>query len=325
MMLARRAFFGLAAGAAALPARLRFARTQTYPTRPIVLVMHLPAGSAPDIVASLIGQSLSQRLGTPVVIENRPGGGGNVALEAVARAEPDGYTLLGVAALHCVNVTLNGKAKFNVVRDIAPVASLIDVPFVMLANSSAPFRTIPEFISYAKAHSGKINMGSLGTGNLTHLAGELFKMMANIDMMHVPYRGAVQAQAGLLSGDVQVTFDALIAALPQIQSGRLRALAVTTAKRVNALPDIPTISEYLPGYAVSGWLGIGAPRGTPNEVIVKINNEIDAILAGPKIQARLTKLGSQVLSGTPADFAKLIANETDKWAKVVQFASLAQK
>jgi len=324
MMLARRAFFGLAVGAA-LPAPLRFARAQAYPTRPIVLVMHLPAGSAPDIVARLIGQSLSQRLGTPVVIENRPGGGGNVALETVARAEPDGYTLLGVAALHCVNVTLNEKAKFNVVHDIAPVASLIDVPFIMLANPSAPFRTIPEFIGYAKANRGKINMGSLGTGNLTHLAGELFKMTANIDMVHVPYRGAMQAQAGLLSGEVQVTFDALIAALPQIQSGRLRALAVTTAKRVNAVPDIPTISEYLPGYAVSGWLGIGAPRGTSNEVIAKINSECDAILADPKIQARLAKLGSQVLSGTPSDFAKLIADETAKWAKVVKFAGLAQK
>jgi tripartite-type tricarboxylate transporter receptor subunit TctC len=325
MMLARRAFFGLAAGAVALPARSRFARAQAYPTRPIVLVMHLPAGSAPDIVARLIGQSLSQRIGTPVVIENRPGGGGNVALETVARAKPDGYTLLGVAALHCINVTLNEKAKFNVVHDIAPAASLIDVPFVMLANPSAPFRTVPEFISYAKAQNGKVNMGSLGTGNLTHLAGELFKMMTNIDMVHVPYRGAVQAQAGLLSGDVQVTFDALIAALPQIQSGRLRALAVTTAKHVSAAPDIATMSEYLPGYAVSGWLGIGAPKGTSNEVIAKINDEIDAVLADAKIQASLTKLGSQVLSGSPADFAKLIAEETSKWAKVVQFAGLAQQ
>ncbi len=325
MMLARRAFFGLAAGAVALPARSRFARAQAYPTRPIVLVMHLPAGSAPDIVARLIGQSLSQRIGTPVVIENRPGGGGNVALETVARAKPDGYTLLGVAALHCINVTLNEKAKFNVAHDIAPAASLIDVPFVMLADPSAPFRTVPEFISYAKAQNGKVNMGSLGTGNLTHLAGELFKMMTNIDMVHVPYRGAVQAQAGLLSGDVQVTFDALIAALPQIQSGRLRALAVTTAKHVSATPDIPTMGEYLPGYAVSGWLGIGAPKGTSNEVIAKINDEIDAVLADAKIQASLTKLGSQVLSGSPADFAKLIAEETSKWAKVVQFAGLAQQ
>ena len=324
MMLARRAFFGLAAGAAVPRLTAGAVRAQGYPTRPIILVMHLPGGSAPDTIARLIGQSLSERLGTPVVIENRPGGGGNVALEAVARALPDGYTLLGVAALHCVNVALNEKAKFNVVRDITPVATLIDVPFVMLASPSAPFTTIPEFISYAKAHPGKINMGSLGTGNLTHLAGELFKMMAKVDMMHVPYRGAVQAQAGLLSGDVQVTFDALIAALPQIQSGRLRALAVTTPKRVTALPDIPSVSEYLPGYAVSGWLGIGAPRGTPNAVITRLNKEINAVIADPQVQARLAKLGSQVLSGTPADFGNLITTETRKWAKVVKFAGLKQ-
>jgi tripartite-type tricarboxylate transporter receptor subunit TctC len=324
MTLARRAFFSLAAGAAALPLAASAARTQAYPTRPVVLVMHLPAGSAPDTIARLIGQSLSQHLGTPVVIENRLGGGGNVALEAVARAEPDGYTLLGVAALHCVNVTLNENAKFNVVRDIAPVASLIDVPFVMLASPSAPFRTVPEFISYAKAHPGTINMGSLGTGNLTHLAGELFKMMAKIEMVHVPYRGAVQAQDGLLSGDVQVMFDAQISALPQIQAGRLRALAVTTNKRQSALPDIPAIAEFVPGYSVSGWLGIGAPKGTSSAIVDRLNKDINAVIADPRIRKRLADLGSQVLSGTPADFGRLIGNETEKWAKVVRFAGLKQ-
>ena len=321
MKLPRRKFLHLAVGAAALPAVSRVARAQAYPSRPVTLIVFIPAGGAPDIAARLIGQSLSQRLGQAVVIENRPGTGGNLALQAVARAEADGYTLLLIGA-QLVNATLYEKLNVNVVRDIAPVASINYASFVMVVSPSTPAKTVPELIAYAKANPGKINMASSGNGNLSHLAGELFKMMAGIDMVHVPYRGAVQAHAGLMAGDVQVMFDAMASALPQIQAGRLRALAVTTAERWEGLPDLPTVGDIVPGYVVSPWLGVGAPKGTPANVIDKLNGEINAVLADAKIKARIADLGATVHPGSPVECGKIIAEETEKWAKVIKFAGI---
>jgi tripartite-type tricarboxylate transporter receptor subunit TctC len=322
MKLPRRNFLHLAAGAAAPLALSRVARAQAYPTRPVTLTVFVPAGSAPDITARLIGQSLSQRLGQSVVIDNRPGGGGNLALQAVARAEADGYTLLLVSTAHAINATLYEKSNVSVARDIAPVASITDNSFVMVISPSMPARTLAEFLDYAKANPGKINMTSSGSGNLSHLSGELFKMMVGIDMMHVPYRGPVLAHTGLMAGEVHVMFDALLSALPQIQAGKLRALAVTTATRWKGLPDIPTVGEFVPGYTVSGLLGIGAPKGTPAEIVGRLNREINAVIADPSITVRLAELGSTPLPGSPADYGKLIAEDTEKWGKVIKSAGI---
>ena len=320
MKLPRRKFLHLAAGAAALPAVSRFAWAQTYPSRPVTLIVFAPAGGAPDIKARILGQALSQRLGQPVIIENRPGAGGNLALQAVARAPADGHTLLLVATPHAVNATL--YEQVNVVRDIAPIAGFSADPFVMLVNPSLPIKTLPEFIAYAKANPGKINMTSSGSGNLSHLTGEMFRMMTGVDVVHVPYKGTVPALTGLVAGEVHVMFDALPSALPHIQSGNLRALAVTSAKRVASMPDVPTVGEFVAGYEVTGVMGVGAPRNTPAATIEKLNREINAVVADPGLKERLVDPDSTMLAGTPADFGRFIRDEADKWSKVVKFAGI---
>jgi tripartite-type tricarboxylate transporter receptor subunit TctC len=322
MRLPRRAFLHLAAGAAALPAVSRRARAQAYPSRPVTLVVFVPAGGTPDIIARLVGQALSQRLGQSVVIDNRPGGGGNLALQAVARAGADGYTLLMVATPHAINVTLYEKSTIAVTRDIVPVAGINNDSFVLLANPSFAAKTVPELIAYAKANPGKLNVGSSGTGNLTHLSSELFRMTAGIDVVHVPYRGTPAAHSALLAGDLHAMFDAVGSAMPQIQAGALRPLGVTATTRLRVLPDVPPISDVVPGFAVSGWLGIGAPKGTPAEIVERLNREVNAALADPAVKARMADIGSEPLPGSVADFAKLIAEETEKWAKVVKFSGL---
>jgi len=325
MKLPRRKFLHLAAGAASLPAFSRVAWAQSYPSRPLTLIVFVPAGGSPDISARFVGQSLSQRLGQSVVIDNRPGAGGNLALQAVMRAPADGYTLLLVAVPHAINVTLHEKTNLNVTRDIVPVAGLYIGTFIMVVSPSLPAKTVPEFIAYAKANPGKINMTSSGAGNLSHLAGELFKMMSGIDVVHVPYKGAVLAHTGLMAGDVHVMFDAMTSALPHIRSGRLRALAVTTATRAKSLMDVPTVGESVPGYEVSSWLGIGAPMGTPRDVIDKLNHEINAVLAEPAITTRFADLSSEPLVRSPADFGKFIAAETEKWGKVIRATQIEPK
>jgi tripartite-type tricarboxylate transporter receptor subunit TctC len=322
MKLPRRRFLHLAAGAAVLPTMSRIAAAQAYPARPVSLIVFVPAGGTPDIIGRLIGQSLSQRLGQSVVIDNRPGGGGNLALQAVARAPADGYTLLLVATPHAVNVTLYEKSAVSVTRDIVPVASINNDSFVLLVNPSFPAKTIPDFIAHAKANPGKINLASSGTGNLTHLCGELFRMMTGIDVVHVPYRGTPAAHSALMAGDVHAMFDAVGSALPHIQSGALRALGVTGSARLRVLPDIPLIGDAVPGYTVTGYLGIGVPKGTPTEIVDRLNREVNAALADPTMKARMAELGSEISTGSPADFAKLIAEETEKWARVVKFAGL---
>jgi len=320
--LHRRRLLHLATGAAAFPWISRVATAQGYPTRPVTLIVFVGSGGAPDILARLVGQSLSQRLGQAVVIDNRPGAGGNLALQAVARAPADGYMLLLVATPHAINATLYERSNVNITRDIVPIASINSDSFVMLVNPSLPAKTLPEFIAYAKANPGKINMASSGTGNMSHLSGELFKMMAGIDMVHVPYKGAPQALAGVMAGDVHVMFDAIPSSLPHVQSGQLRALAVTIGTRAKALPDVPPVAEFVPGYAVSGWLGVGAPKGTPAEIVDKLNKEINAALADPAVGARLADLGSTVRAGSPADFGRLIAEETEKWGNVIRAANV---
>ena len=320
----RRQILHLAAGAAALPAASRVAWAQAYPSRPVTLIVFVPAGGTPDIIARLVGQALSQRLGQSLVIDNRPGGGGNLALQAVARAPADGYTLLMVATPHAVNVTLYEKSTTTVMRDIVPVAGLNNDSFVLLANPAFAAKTVPELIAYAKANPGRINLGSSGTGNLSHLSGELFRMMTGIEVVHVPYRGTPAAHSALLAGDVHVIFDAVASSLPQIQSGALRALGVTASERQRVLPDIPPIGDSVPGFAVTGWLGIGAPKGTPAEIVERLNQEVNLALADPAVKARMADLGSEPLFGSVSDFAKLIANETEKWARVVKFAGLKQ-
>jgi tripartite-type tricarboxylate transporter receptor subunit TctC len=320
MKLPRRTFLHLAAGAAALPVVSRIARAQTYPTRPVrIMVGFAPAG-AQDILARLIGQWLSERLGQTFVIENRPGGGGNIAAEAVVRATADGYTLLLVGPPNAINATLYEKLNFNFLRDIAPVAGIIRAPNVMEVNLSVPAKTVSEFIAYAKANPGKVNMASAGNGTGPHMAGELFKMMAGVNVVHVPYRGSGPALIDLLGGQVQVMFDALPPSLEHIRTGKLRALAVTTAARSPALPDVPTVSDFVPGYEASSSFGVGAPRGTPADIVEKLNKEIDVALADPKLKARLADLGGLTLPGSPADFGKLLAEETEKWGKVVKFS-----
>jgi tripartite-type tricarboxylate transporter receptor subunit TctC len=312
----------LAAGAAALPAVTRIARAQAYPTRPVTLIVFVPAGGTPDIIARLIGQSMSQRLGQSVVIDNRPGAGGNLALQAVARAPADGYTLLQVASPHAVNVTLYEKSTVTVTRDIVPIATTNNDSFVLMVNPSFPIRTVAEFIAYAKANPGKINIASTGTGNLTHLCGELFRMMTGIETVHVPYRGTPAAQSALMAGDVHAMFDAVGSSVPHIQASALRALGVTATARLRVLPDVPLIGDVVPGYVVTGWLGVGAPKGTPAEIVERLNRGVNAALADPAVKTRMAELGSEILTGSPGDFAKLITEETEKWAKVVKFADL---
>jgi tripartite-type tricarboxylate transporter receptor subunit TctC len=322
MKLPRRKFLQLTAGAAALPALSLRAGAQTYPSRPITLLVFVPAGGTPDIIARLVGQALSQRLGQSVVIDNRPGGGGNLALQAVARAPADGYTLLMVATPHAVNVTLYEKSTTTITRDIVPVAGINMDSFVLLVNPSFPAKTVSEFISYAKANPGKINVASSGTGNLTHLSAELFRMSTGIEVVHVPYRGTPAAHAGLIAGEVQAMFDAVGAAMAQIHAGALRALGVTATTRLRVLPDTPPIADVVTGYSVTGWLGIGAPRGTPTEIVERLNREVNAALADPAVKARMADLGSEPMPGSVADFAKLVDTETEKWAKVVKFSGL---
>jgi tripartite-type tricarboxylate transporter receptor subunit TctC len=322
MKLPRRNFLHLAAGAAALPAVSRVAWAQAYPSRPVRLIAPVAPAGASDITARLIGQWLSERLGQQFVIDNRPGGGNNIGTEAVVRAPADGYTLLMAATPNAVNATLYDKLSFNFLRDIAPVASIIRAPYVMAVNPTVAAKTIPEFIAYAKANPGKLSMGSTGTGSGAHMAGELFKMMAGVDMVHVPYRGGGAGLTDLLGGQVQVMFVSTVSSIEHIKTGRLRALAVTAAMRSDALPDIPTVAEFVPGYEASAWFGVGAPKATPAEVIGKLNKEINAALADPKMKARLADLGGTVLPGTPADFGKLIADETEKWGKVVKFTGI---
>ena len=296
------------------------AKAQAYPTRPVRIIVGFPPGGGGDIFARLIGQWLSERLGQPFVIDNRPGAGGNIATEAVVRAPSDGYTLLLVTPPNVINATLYEKLNFNFIKDIAPIAGLTLLPNVMVVHPSVPAKTVPEFIAYAKANPGKINMASFGNGTSAHLAGELFKMMAGIDMVHVPYRGAPPAITDLLSGQVQVCFASTPVSIEHIRAGKLRALAVTAATRWEGLPDIPTVNDFLPGYEATVWFGVGAPKNTPTAIIDKLNKEINAALADPKTKARLADLGGSVMVGSPADFCKFIADETEKWAKVVKFS-----
>jgi tripartite-type tricarboxylate transporter receptor subunit TctC len=322
MKLPRRNFLHLAAGAAALPFAPHVARAQAYPTRPVRWIVGYPPAGASDIAARLIGQWLSDRLGQPFVIENRPGASGNIGTEAVVNAPPDGYTLLLVNAGNAINATLYDKLKYNLIRDIAPVAGIIRVPLVMQVNPSVPVKTVPEFIAYAKANPAKLNMASAGNGTPQHVSGELFKMMAGVNMTHVPYRGSAPALTDLLGGQVQVVFDTTLASIEYIRAGRLRPLAVTTATRLEALPEIPTVNDFLPGYEASGWYGVGAPKNTPTEIIDKLNKEINAALANPKMKAQLADLGGIVLALSPAEFGKLIADETEKWGKVIRTANI---
>jgi tripartite-type tricarboxylate transporter receptor subunit TctC len=320
MKFPRRTVLHLAASAAALPAISRIAGAQTYPSRPVRLIVGFGAGTAADIIARMIGQWLSERLGQPFIVENRPGAGSNIGAQAVVRAPADGYTLLLVTTTNAINSTLYTNLDFNLTRDIAPVAGLILVPNVMVVNPSVPARTVPEFIAYAKANPDKINMASTGTGTVPHVSGELFKMMAGADMVHVQYRGAPPALTDLLGGQVQVYFASTTVSIEHIRTGKLRALAVTTAKRSEALPDIPTVSDFLPGYESSLWFGLGAPRNTPPEIIERLNKAINAGLAHPKIKALVADMGGAVLAGSPAEFEKLVADETEKWAKVVRYS-----
>jgi len=322
MKLPRRNFLHLAACAAALPAVSRIAWAQAYPTRPVrIIVPFAPAGST-DIVARLMGQWLSERLGQQFVIENRPGGGGNIGTEAVVRAPADGYTLLMVGGWNAINATLYDKLSFNFIRDIAPVAGINREPYVIAVHPSVPAKSVPEFIAYAKANPGKVSMASAGIGTPGHVSGELFKMMAGVNVVHVPYRGAAPALADLLAGQVQVYFAPTAASIEYIRAGKLRALAVTTATRSEALPDLPTVGEFVPGYETSNWWGVGIPKNTPAEIVEKLNKEINASLADPSIKARLADLGGDVLTLSPADFGKLIADETEKWGKVIRAANM---
>jgi len=318
----RRRFLHLVGGAAALPAMSRFAWAQAYPTQPVRLIVTTAAGGTQDSLARLIGQWLSERLGKPFIIESRPGGGTNIGTEAVVRAPADGYTLLFVSPANASNATLYDKLNFNFIRDIAPVASISREPQVMAVNPSVPAKTVSEFIAYAKANPGKINMASAGNGTGAHLSGELFKMMTGVTMVHVPYRGGTPAVTDLLAGQVQVMFVSMTGAIEHIRAGTLRALAVTTATRSEALPGVPAIGEFVPGYEASVWFGIGAPKNTPDEIIDKLNTEINAALSDPKIKARLANVGAIALVGSPTDFGWLIAEETEKWTKVIKFAGI---
>ena len=317
MRFPRRKFLHLASGGAALPFLPHIARAQAYPTRLVRIVVGLPAGGNQDVIARLIAPWLSERLGQQIVIDNHPSASNNVAAEAVIRSPPDGYTLLLVGSYNAINASLYDKLGFDFMRDTAPVASLIRAPSVLLVNPSVPARTVPEFIAYAKANPGKLNMASAGSGTPPHIAGELFKMMTGVNMLHVPYRGGGPALVDLLGGQVQVLFGSMAASIQHIRAGKLRALAVTTVERSAALPDIPTVASFVPGYEASTFFGLSAPRATPPEIVERLNREINAMLADPVAKARLADLGGEALALSPADFGKLIADETEKWAKVI--------
>jgi tripartite-type tricarboxylate transporter receptor subunit TctC len=318
----RRDFITLLGGAAALPAVSHIARAQSYPSRPVRMIVPFGPAGTTDIVARLIGQWLSEHLGQQFVVENRPGGAGNIGTEAVVRAPADGYTLLMIDVSPAINATLFDKLNFNFIRDIAPVANIVRVPNVMIVNPAFPAKTVPEFIAHAKANPGKISLASAGIGTPNHVAGELFKMMAGLDLVHVPYRGGGPAIADLLGGQVDVTFAVVTTAIEYIRAGKLRALAVTSATRQEALPDIPTVADFLPNYEASGWFGLFAPKNTPAEIVDKLNREINAALADPKVKARLADLGGTVLPGSPADFARLVVDDKEKWAKVIRAANI---
>jgi tripartite-type tricarboxylate transporter receptor subunit TctC len=320
MKLPRRGFLHLTASAAALPLASSIAAAEPYPTRPVHLIVGFAAGQSIDIVARLMAQWLSERLGQQFVVENRQGAGGNIAAEAVVRAPADGYTLLVIGANFAINVALYEKLNYNLLRDIVPIGGIYRVIQVMEVNPSFPAATVPEFIAYARANPGKINFASAGSGSVAHVTGELFKMMTGINMQHVPYRGAPAALTDLLSGQVQVMFDNLPTSIDHVKAGRLRALGVTSTTRWPALPDVPTVADFVPGFETSAWAGLGAPKGTPSEIIELLNREINAGLADPKITAKIAAIGGVVLPGSSADFAKFIADETEKWTKVVKFS-----
>lgn len=320
MKLQRRQFLQLAAGAAALPVTSGIASAQTYPARPVRLVIGYTPGGSADLTARLMGQWLSEKLGQSFVIENRPGGGTNIATEAVVRAVPNGYTLLLVAPANAINATLYDKLNFDFLRDTEPVAGIIRFPNVVVVNPSLPINSIPELITYAKANPGKLNMASSGNGSTIHMSGELFKMLTGINMVHVPYRGGAPALTDLIAGQVQVMFDNIPTCAEHVKSGKLRGLAVTSTTRSEVLPDLPVVADFLPGYEASAWYGIGAPKGTPPEIIERLNKAVNEILADPKAKARFAELGAFLLPGSALDFGKLLANETDKWGKVVKFA-----
>ena len=318
----RRRVLHLAAAAALLPVVSRVARAQAYPSRPVRIIVPFPAAGLSDIVTRLIGQWLSERLATPFVIENRPGAASNLGTEVVVNAPPDGYTLLNLSSANATNATMYDNLNFNFIRDIAPVASFVRFPYVLEVNPSVPVKTVPELIAYAKANPGKLSIASAGTGTPAHIAGELFKQTTGIDMVHVPYRGAALALTDLIGGQVQVMIDNMAASLEHIRAGRLRALAVTTATRLETLPDLPTVGEFVPGFEASSMNGLGAPKRTPAEIVDKLNKEINAALADPKIKARIADLGLTPLVGSPADLEKLIADETEKWGKVIRAANI---
>jgi tripartite-type tricarboxylate transporter receptor subunit TctC len=320
MLLARRNFLRLAGATAMAPALSRFAGARDYPTRPVRLIVGFPPGGGTDVAARLVGQWLSERLGQPVVIENRPGAGSNIATEAVVHAAADGHTLLLVSTAHAINATLYERLNYNFLRDIAPIAGFMRVPNVMEINPSLSAKSVPEFIAYARANPGKINIASGGNGTSQHLSGELFKMMTGLSIVHVPYRGAAPALTDLIGGQVQMMFGDMPSSIEFIKAGKLRALAVTTVTRSEALPDLPTVSDFLPGYESSAWYGIGAPKNTPVEIVERISKEISAALVDPKMKARLTSLGGTTLDGSPSRFGTLVADETQKWAKVVKFS-----
>ena len=322
MKLPRRQFLQLTAGAAALPATARIARAQAYPSRPVRIIVGAAPSGTYDIMARLIGEWLSERLGQPFVIENRPGAGTTIGTEAVVKAPPDGYTLLLVGAAAATSSLLYDKLNFNLIRDIAPVAAISHEPHIVVVNPLVPAISVPEFIAYARGNPGKISMASGGVGTVGHLSGELFKMMTGVNMVHVPYRGLSPALTDLLGGQVQVTFASMASSIEHIRAGKLRAIAVTTATRSEMLPDVPTVGKFVPGYEASTWSGVGAPKATPAEIVDKLNKEINAALANPKIKARLADLGATVLQGSPADFGKLIVDETEKWGKVIRAANI---
>jgi len=323
MTFPRRAFLRLAGGAAALPFAARMAKAQGYPSRAVHVIVGQAAGSSSDITARLVTQPLSEKLGQQFIVDVRPGATGNIATEAVVRSAPDGYTLLLINSQNTINAALYTKLNFDFVHDIAPIALVDRVPLVMEVNPSFPAKTVPEFIDYAKAHPGKINMASAGIGGPQHVAGELFKFMAGVDLVHVPYRGSTPALVDLMGGQVQVMFDVTPSSLPHIRAGKLRPLAVTTPERMEVLSNIPAMAEFLPGYEAFGWIGFGAPKGTPADLIEGLNKQINAVVAAPEVKGRLLDLGAQVMPpSSPADIAKFIAGDTEKWVKVVQFAHL---
>jgi tripartite-type tricarboxylate transporter receptor subunit TctC len=320
MTLPRRRFLALAAAGAAGSVLPRSASALDYPARPVHLIVGFAAGGPQDIIMRLMCQRLSERLGQSFIVENKPGAGGNVGAEYVVHAAPDGYTLLSVSSPNAINATLYDNLNFNFIRDIAPVGGIMRVPLVMEVNPSLPVHSVPEFIAYAKANPGKISYASAGVGTPQQVSAELFKLLTGVNMVHVPYRGAAPALADLIGGQVQVMIDTTPASMQHIKSGRVRPLAVTTATRLDVLPDLPTVADFVPGYEATSWFGIGAPKGTPPDIVDKLNKEINAGIADPTIKARLVDLGGTVLPGSPADFGKLIANETEKWAKVVKFS-----